>query len=68
MPGWVEYIDVVQAVLIVCIGLIGWFASRTLSHVDRNQIELFRRMQSLEKELYMLKGGHEANQAYKKNL
>ncbi|ABB23688.1 hypothetical protein [Pelodictyon luteolum] len=67
MPAWVEYIDVVQAVLIVCIGLIGWFASRTLTLVDRNQTELFRRMQLLEKELYMLKGLHEAHRAYQKN-
>jgi len=66
MPTWAEHFDVVQGVLVLCIGLIGWFTVRTLSLVDRNQEELFRRMQTLEKDFYMLKGEHEANQVHRK--
>jgi len=66
MPSWIEHIDVVQAVLIFCIGLISWFSSRTMTLIDRNQKEMFERITKIEKELWMLKGEHEANQIYRK--
>jgi hypothetical protein len=66
-PSWIEHVDLVQAILVGCIGLISWFTARTLKLVDRNQTELFNRITHLEREFYRLQGEHEANQVYRRH-
>lgn len=60
-PSWIEHVDLVQAALVGCIGVISWFTARTLKLVDRNQTELFGRIVQIERELYQLKGEFHAS-------
>ena len=41
--------------------LIGFFSSRTLTGIDKNQADLFDRLHVLERDFYTLQGSHESN-------
>lgn len=58
-----ENVDVLSTILGICFTVIGYFAVRTLSKIDRNQNLLFEQVTSLWKELYQLKGEHIAVQS-----
>lgn len=49
---------IVQSLVGLLVGIVGFFASRTLRSVDSNQSTLFERMHILEKDFYTLQGEH----------
>jgi hypothetical protein len=46
----------VQMIVVV----VGFFLVRTLTKIDRNQVELFQRITSIERDFYELRGEHKA--------
>lgn len=58
-----ENVDILSTILGICFTVIGYFAVRTLSKIDRNQNLLFEQVTNLWKELYLLKGEHIAVQS-----
>jgi len=58
--SWAEHIDVLNILIGLLFSGVTWFAIRALRLIDRNQTELFRRLNTLEKEFYALKGEHMA--------
>lgn len=59
-PSWIEHFDMVQALLVMLIGIIGWFIVRNLKAIDKNQTLLFERQEHLERKFYTLLGEHRA--------
>jgi len=55
-----EHIDFVQFIFGIAIGIVGWFAIRTLKQIDRNQAELYSRLNVLSERFYRLEGEHRA--------
>jgi hypothetical protein len=55
-----EHIDFVQFIFGIAIGIVGWFAIRTLRQIDRNQAELYSRLNVLSERFYRLEGEHRA--------
>jgi hypothetical protein len=55
-----EHIDFVQLYFGIAIGIVGWFAIRTLRQIDRNQAELYSRLNVLSERFYRLEGEHRA--------
>lgn len=60
METLTEHIDFVQFIFGIAIGIVGWFAIRTLRQIDRNQAELYSKLDSLSKDFYRLEGEHRA--------
>ena len=68
MPSWVEHLDVVQAVLVLLLGLISWFAIQSFNGIlhqlnghDADIKDLRKDHVDLRSEVYELKGAHDAN-------
>lgn len=50
-----------QVLILLLFSAFIWFAVRTLKGIDRNQSEMFRRLNYLEKDFYTLRGEHKAH-------
>jgi len=55
-----SHMDFVSAGVGILLTIIGYFAVRTLQKIDKNQGLLFEQVSLLWKELWHLKGQHEA--------
>lgn len=54
------HVDVLSALIGLLVTVIGFFAIRTITKVDKNQTILFEQVSALWKELFLLKGEHQA--------
>jgi hypothetical protein len=59
-PTWWEHVDLMQVLIGGLFCLVLWFMVRTLRKIDTNQALLFRRLDDLCKEFYVLQGEHNA--------
>lgn len=59
-PTWFETPDLMQLAIVLLFGAFVWFSVRTLREIDRNQAEMFKRLTSLERDFYSLRGEHYA--------
>lgn len=55
-----EHFDFIWLLLVIAIGIVVYFAGRTLNKIDKNQTELFNRLRETENSLQFLKGEHES--------
>ena len=55
MPPWLP-----QFAFAGLVTLVLWFVARTMVNIDKNQAEMFTRLQQVEKDLYELRGEHRA--------
>ncbi len=60
MPSWFEHVDLMTVIIGILFLIIGWFIVRTISKIDKNQTVLFERQTEFAKDLYTLKGAHDA--------
>lgn len=61
LPSWFEHVDLMQSVIVLLFAAFIWFSIRTLRGIDANQREMFKRLTSLERDFYMLRGEHKAH-------
>ena len=64
-PSWFTGVNLVQAANLALIALVGFFAQRTLSKIDKNQTLLFEKHDKLSKDFYTLRGEHNSNHSLK---
>ncbi len=55
-PSWFGTPDLMQVAIVLLFGAFIWFAVRTLQQIDRNQATMFKRLESLERDFYTLRG------------
>ncbi len=55
MPPWLA-----QWAFAGLVTVVMWLIARTMMGIDKNQAEMFSRLQQVEKDLYLLKGEHQA--------
>jgi hypothetical protein len=60
MPTWWEHVDLMEIAIVLLFGAFIWFCIRTLQGIDTNQREMFKRLTSLERDFYVLRGEHNA--------
>ncbi len=60
MSSWFEHADLMQAVIVLLFSADVWFSVRTLRAIDANQREMFKRLTTLERDFYELRGAHNA--------
>lgn len=59
-PSWFEHVDLINTVAAALFMAVIWFMVQTLKKIDTNQTELFNRLNTIEKDLYELRGEHKA--------
>lgn len=59
-PTMAEHPDALQIIIAMCFAVLSFFMCRTLRQIDRNQDQLFERINTLSKDFYELKGAHDA--------
>lgn len=64
MPPW-ELLS--QWVFGGLITMVMWFIARTMMTIDKNQAEMFSRLQQIEKDFYELRGEHLACPGRRRN-
>ena len=57
-PSWFEHVDLMQAIIAGLFLVVLWFLIRTLRKIDTNQGLLFKKIDDLCKEFYILQGEH----------
>ena len=60
-PSWFNTPDLMQLTIVLLFAAFIWFAVRTLQQIDRNQTTMFKRLESLERDFYVLRGEHNAH-------
>jgi hypothetical protein len=61
-PSWFQHADLMNVTIGALFLTVIWFMIRTLRKIDENQTNLFNRMSIVEKDLYELRGEHQAIQ------
>ena len=57
-PTWYKHPDVLTSIIICLLAIVTFFSIRTLKKIDLNQAKLFKQLDDLARDFYILRGEH----------
>ena len=57
-PTWYKHPDVLTSIIVALLAIVTFFSIRTLKKIDLNQGKLFKQLDDLARDFYVLRGEH----------